>query len=79
VAAARGRFATAVGPVVAAIGNGSFLVADSFSVADVVVGSVLSFARTAEIAELPAEVVPYVDRLEARPARQRATAVALPA
>ena len=28
--------------------------------------------------ELPASVVPYVDRLEARPARQRAVAVAIP-
>ena len=43
-----------------------------------VAGSVLGFARTGELTELPAGLVPYVDRLEARPARQRAVAVTLP-
>ena len=43
-----------------------------------VVGSVLGFARSGELTELPANVVSYVDRLEARPARQRAVAVTIP-
>ena len=63
----------------AALGDDDYLVDNSFSVADIVVGSVLGFARTGELTELPAGVVPYVDRLEARPARQRAVAVTLPA
>ena len=58
----------------ALIGN-EYLVGNAFSVADVVVGSVLGFARTAELVELPEGVVRYVDWLEARPARQRAFAV----
>lgn len=72
---ARARFAAAVAPLEAAVGAGGHLVADTFSVADIVVGAVLGFARSAELAELPAGIVPYVDRLEARPARQRAYAV----
>ena len=59
----------------ASLGDDDYLVANAFSVADIVVGSVLGFARTGELTELPAGVVPYVDRLEARPARQRAVAV----
>ena len=71
------RFVATAGVIEAAIGAGEYLVGNAFSVADIVVGSVLGFARTAELTELPAGVVPYVDRLEARPARQRAVAVSL--
>ena len=56
----------------AALDGGDYLVGDRFSVADVVVGGVLTFARMAEITELSPGIVPYVDDLEARPARQRA-------
>jgi glutathione S-transferase len=73
------RFVANAGVVEEALGESEYLVGNSFSVADIVVGSVLGFARTGELTELPQGVVPYVDRLEARPARQRATAVALPA
>lgn len=69
------RFVAAADVVAKTVGDGEFLVADAFSVADIVVGSVLGFARTGEITALPDGVVPYVDRLEARPARQRATAI----
>ena len=75
---ATARFVATAEVIENALGSGDYLVDDSFSVADIVVGSVLAFARTGEITELPAGVVPYVDRLEARPARQRAVAVALP-
>jgi glutathione S-transferase len=71
------RFVATAGVIEAALGNGEYLVDDTFSVADIVVGSVLGFARGASLAELPAGVVPYVDRLDARPARQRAVAVTL--
>jgi len=73
------RFVATADVIEAALGGDDYLVDDTFSVADIVVGSVLGFARTGELTELPAGVVPYVDRLEARPARQRAVAVAVPA
>jgi glutathione S-transferase len=72
---ATARFVATTSVIEAALGGGEYLVGNAFSVADIVVGSVLGFARTGEITELPAGVVPYVDRLEARPARQRAVAV----
>ena len=75
VANATERFVTGAGVIEATVGDGEYLVGNAFSVADIVVGSVLGFARTAELTELPPEVVAYVDRLEARPARQRAVAV----
>jgi len=76
---AAARFVATAGVIEAALGEDEYLVGNSFSVADIIVGSVLGFARTGELTELPAGVVSYVDRLEARPARQRAVAVAVPA
>ena len=70
------RFVSTAGVIEAALGGADYLVGNAFSVADIVVGSVLGFARTGELTELPSGVVSYVDRLEARPARQRAVAVA---
>jgi glutathione S-transferase len=72
------RFVASAGVIEAALGDDDYLVENSFSVADIVAGSVLGFARTGELTELPAGIVPYIDRLEARPARQRAVAVTLP-
>jgi glutathione S-transferase len=72
---AAARFVATAGVVESALGGDEYLVDDAFSVADIVVGSVLAFARTGELTELPAGVVPYVDRLEARPARLQAVAV----
>ncbi len=71
---ATARFVETAGVIEAALGGAGYLVGNAFSVADIVVGSVLGFARTGKLTELPAGVVPYVDRLEARPARQRAVA-----
>jgi glutathione S-transferase len=76
---ATARFVAAAGAAEGALGDDDYLVGNTFSVADIVVGSVLGFARTGELTELPGGLVAYVDRLEARPARQRAVAVALPA
>ena len=73
---AAARFVRTAGAIEAALGGADYLVGNAFSVADIVVGSVLGFARTGELTELPAGVVAYVDRLDARPARQRAVAVA---
>lgn len=75
VTRATDRFVAAAVVIEATIGDRGYLVDNAFSVADIVVGSVLGFARTAELLELPAGLVPYVDRLEARPARQKAVAV----
>ncbi len=72
---ATARFVATVGVIENALGDKDYLVDDSFSVADIVVGSVLGFARTAELTELPRGILPYVDRLDARPARRRAVAV----
>jgi glutathione S-transferase len=72
VDAAIERFERGVEVVVAALAGSDHLVGDGFSVADIVVGGVLTFARMSGVAELPADIVPYVDGLEARPARQRA-------
>ena len=74
---ATARFVATAGVIEKSLGDDEYLVENAFSVADIVVGSVLAFARTGELTELPAGVVPYVDRLEARPARQRAVAVTL--
>jgi len=76
---ATARFEAGVEAVAGALGDDDYLVGNSFSVADIVAGSVIGFGRTGELAELPEAIVPYIDRLEARPARQRAVAVALPA
>ncbi|MDX6628476.1 MAG: glutathione S-transferase [Gaiellales bacterium] len=72
VEAALGRFEKGVAVVEEALDGRDHLVGDGFSVADVVVGGVLTFARMSELAQLPPGIVPYVDGLEARPARQRA-------
>lgn len=73
------RFVATAGVIEHALGDDDYLVGNAFSVADIVVGSVLGYARTGELTELPPGVAPYVDRLEARPARQRAVAVTVPA
>ena len=73
VAAALGRFEKGADVVEAALAGGEHLVGDSFSVADVVVGGVLTFARMSELVPSCRRAsLPYVDGLEARPARQRA-------
>jgi glutathione S-transferase len=72
------RFVATSGVIEVALGDDEYLVDNAFSVADIVVGSVLGFARSSTLTELPAGIVPYIDRLEARPARQRAVAVTVP-
>ena len=74
VESATARFLKTAGVIENVLDGADYLVGNTFSVADIVLGSVLAFARTGEITALPAGVVPYVDGLEARPARQRAVA-----
>lgn len=51
-----------------------FLLGDSFSTADVLVGSVLAWAKVSGLLRSAAELEPYLRRLEDRPAFQRALA-----
>lgn len=51
-----------------------YLVADSFTVADIVLGGVLDSARRYEVFPGSAPLQAYLERLDARPAKQRAYA-----
>jgi glutathione S-transferase len=74
-ARARKRFDTGVAGVAAALGDREYLVGDGFTVADVLISSVLGFTRrTGTWEELPDALQAYVERIEQRPARQRAVA-----
>src|SRR4051812_4528503 len=59
------RYLRAAAAVEAALAGGDHLVGGAFSVADIVVGGVLSFARTSGVAEIPPGLLAYVDGLEA--------------
>ena len=72
IKAARARFEKGAAVVEATLDGGDHLVPGGFSVADILVGGVLGFARRAEIAELSPGLTAYLDQLEARPACQRA-------
>ena len=72
IATAIARFEKGAAIVEVTLAGGDHLVPGGFSVADVLVGGVLSFCRTAEITAIPPGLLAYVDGLEARPARQRA-------
>jgi glutathione S-transferase len=74
-AAARQRFWTAAGAVSEALDGSEYLVGERFTVADVLVGTVLGFTSRAGFAdELPANLKDYVARLTERPAFKRAAA-----
>jgi glutathione S-transferase len=72
IKAAVARFEQGAEVVETTLDGGDHLVPGGFSVADVLVGGVLGFARRAEIAELSPALTAYVDGLEARPACLRA-------
>ncbi len=61
------------GAVAAALGSADYLVDDRFTVADIVVGGVLVVARRLDVLT-ENSLQEYLDRLEQRPARQRAYA-----
>ena len=68
------RFETAAAAVEQALDGHDYLVGERFSVADLVCGAVLIFAKGSGLTgELP-NISAYLERLEARPARQRAIA-----
>lgn len=71
---ASGRFATAAKVLDARLAEREYLVGDRFTAADIVVGSLASWAKSMKLlGNLPA-LLAYSDRLHARPAAQRARA-----
>ncbi len=74
-ALARARVDAAAQAVAGALDGNEFLVGDRFTVADVLVGSALSWPARAGFADiLPESVKDYTERLSQRPAYQRAEA-----
>jgi glutathione S-transferase len=74
-ASAAERFQAAGRVIEAALAGSDYLVGGRFGVADVVCGGVLAFAQRLELTQDLPGVEAYVGRLDARPARQRATAI----
>jgi glutathione S-transferase len=72
--AAREALREAIDAVAAALAGQDFLVGDRFTVADLLVAAVLGMARRLGIAELPPQIIRYLDAIEARPAKQRSDA-----
>lgn len=72
-AKARKRFDERTEAVADALGDREYIVGESFTVADIMVGSALKFtARIGFADELPENLRAYMARLEARPAYERA-------
>jgi glutathione S-transferase len=69
------RFQVAAAAVEQALDGREYLVGDRFSVADLVCGAVLILAKDAGLTDELPNINAYLERLEARPARQRATAI----
>ena len=69
------RFQAAAAAVEQALDGHEYLVGDRFSVADLVCGAVLILAKDAGLTDELPNINAYLERLEARPARQRATAI----
>jgi glutathione S-transferase len=66
------RYALAVAAVERALGEREYLVGDSFTVADLICGAVLSSGKRGGLTDPFPQVSAYVERLEERPARVRA-------
>jgi glutathione S-transferase len=73
-AAAKWEFARAVAALGAWLGERDFVLGGQFTVADVLVGHVLSWARNNEMPIAATSVNAYADRVLARPAMARARA-----
>lgn len=70
-----GEFDTVMDVVAAAVTPGPYLLGDAFTAADVVIGSQLRWGMMFGLVPQRPEFMPYVERLNARPALQRATAL----
>ena len=69
------RYRKAVKVIENTLDGHDFLVADHFTVADLVIGSVLGGVRRLQLVDEFPNVARYLDRIEGRPARQRAYAI----
>lgn len=72
------RFRAAATIVEQVLEGREYLVGNGFSVGDLICGAVLIFARRAELTDGLPNIAAYLARLDARPARQRATAIRAP-
>jgi glutathione S-transferase len=75
-AAAAERIRKATAALESALDGHEYLVADRFGVADVIVSAMLLFARRLGLLDETPNVEAYLERIEARPARQRALEIA---
>jgi glutathione S-transferase len=75
ISAARTDFGDAAAVVENALEGREYLVGDGFTVADLVCAAVLLFARRAELIDGLPSIAAYLERIESRPARERAVAV----
>jgi len=69
-----GDFETMVKAIDLAIGNGPYLLGDAFSIADVILGGTVRFMVQFKMLDASATVASYLERLNSRPAYQRADA-----
>ena len=69
------RFQAAAAALEHALNGNQYLVGERFSVADLVCAAVLIIAANAGLTDQLPNINAYLERLEARPARQRATAI----
>jgi glutathione S-transferase len=74
-ATAKERFQAAAQVIENALAGHEYLVGDRFTVADLACGAVLIFGKRFELIEGMPVVDAYIERLEARPARERAQAI----
>ena len=74
VAAGWGNYASMIATAESAIAKGPFLLGEEFSMADVVFGGLLRFLLSFRQIEPTPAFTAYVERLDARPAYQRADA-----
>lgn len=67
-----GEWETVIGRVETTLENGPYLLGERFSAADILVGGALGWMKHFGLMPPNSPVAPYLDRLDARPARQRA-------
>ncbi len=70
--AAQARLAKAVAALEEALAESDYLLGDEFTIADVIVGGVCFSARQYDVLPDAPNVAAYLERLDARPAKQRA-------
>jgi glutathione S-transferase len=75
VGAGRTDFRDAAAVVERELDGRDYILGGGFTVADLVLGAVLIFGRRAELIDGLPRIAEYLERIESRPARQRATAV----